>query len=319
MTVTPVIQDGAVLGVIVTEEAIDADFPVPYTLRERLGDLVTVEAPPQAHGPITSIVQGGTIVSTCYDTAEDSILGSRLSDEALHQIRAGRVYQGAEPVGGQRYLILGRPLRNNAGTVIGALVVGLPERPFLALRDTTLKSVLAVFLLVASLALLVAASLSDVITLPVRELTREAKVIAAGNLDVQVPVAGRDEIGELGRAFNEMTAQLQDTYEALRRERRKALAAIEASVDGIWVDYTVDGERRIVMMNSALEQMTGYRRKDLINQRCTCRASKLAVDWTSPNNAGIARWTWWSGGLAASLRRHRRTIWRYTLATVFPP
>lgn len=223
---------------------------------------------PREHGPIISFVQDGTIVSTCYNRSEGAILGTRLSGQVLQDIQAGRSHWGSSVIDGQRYLMLGEPLRNNAGQIIGALVVGLPERGFSALRADTMKSILVVFLLVAGVALLVAASLADMITLPVRELTWEAKAIADGHLDVKVSGEGRDEIGELGRAFNEMAAQLQASYAALRRERRKALAAIEASVDGVWVDYTVNGERQIAMVNSALEEMTGRRREDLIGRRC---------------------------------------------------
>jgi len=34
--------------------------------------------------------------------------------------------------------------------------------------------------------------------------------VAAGNLDEQVPVDTRDELGRLSRAFNEMTARLRE-------------------------------------------------------------------------------------------------------------
>ena len=37
-----------------------------------------------------------------------------------------------------------------------------------------------------------------------------AKAFAAGQLDVRVPVRGRDEISELAVAFNDMAASLSD-------------------------------------------------------------------------------------------------------------
>jgi sigma-B regulation protein RsbU (phosphoserine phosphatase) len=44
----------------------------------------------------------------------------------------------------------------------------------------------------------------------VAELARAARRIAAGDLEARASVASRDELGELGRAFNEMVPQLAD-------------------------------------------------------------------------------------------------------------
>ncbi len=268
VTATPITQGQNVIGVVVTGELVDADFPVPDTLRDQLYGLSTVGSSTQQHGPIVSFVQGGTIVSTCFNSRESTILGTRLPSEALEEIQAGRSHWGTDTIGGQRYLTLVDPLRNTEDQIVGALLVGLPERGFVAWRADTMKSLLAVFLVVSLVALLVAASLADMITLPLRDLTTKARAIADGRLDVRVSGEGHDEIGELGRAFNEMTAQLHESYAALRQERRKALAAIEASVDGIWVDYVVNGERRIAMINSSLERMTGHRRSELVGRPC---------------------------------------------------
>lgn len=58
--------------------------------------------------------------------------------------------------------------------------------------------------LVAVLAWLVARG----IVAPVRRLVTATREVGHGNLEVRVAAAGRDEIGELGRAFNEMTDDL---------------------------------------------------------------------------------------------------------------
>lgn len=51
---------------------------------------------------------------------------------------------------------------------------------------------------------------------PVRTLTRAAGALGKGDFSMRVPVKGRDEVGELGRTFNNMAAQLEDA-EAIRR------------------------------------------------------------------------------------------------------
>src|SRR5262245_39181973 len=58
------------------------------------------------------------------------------------------------------------------------------------------------FLLVSSLAIY---AFSRRITHPVKLLTQQAQKIAAGNLDEQISVKSRDEIGQLATTFNSMT------------------------------------------------------------------------------------------------------------------
>jgi signal transduction histidine kinase len=48
---------------------------------------------------------------------------------------------------------------------------------------------------------------------PVRELVQGAQEIAAGNLDRQITLHGRDEVGQLGEAFNRMAASLKARWE----------------------------------------------------------------------------------------------------------
>lgn len=63
---------------------------------------------------------------------------------------------------------------------------------------------------------------------PLDSLTRAARAVAAGDLEVTAPVESEDEIGLLARTFNSMTAQLRDLIgglEARVEERTQALAA----------------------------------------------------------------------------------------------
>ena len=55
-----------------------------------------------------------------------------------------------------------------------------------------------------------------------RALVDAARGIAQGKLDERVPVKGRDEFAQLGRAFNEMTDQLQARLSELEAERTRA-------------------------------------------------------------------------------------------------
>jgi len=98
-----------------------------------------------------------------------------------------------------------------------------------------------------------------------QELMEKAQIIAQGDLGARVPGATPEEIGELSRAFNRMAQQLQQLCDEIAQERRQVLAAIEASHDAIWIS---DATRHIVLVNSALERLTGRRRADLLGRPC---------------------------------------------------
>jgi two-component system sensor histidine kinase BaeS len=82
--------------------------------------------------------------------------------------------------------------------------------------------------------------LSRRILRPVEALTAAARRMAAGDLDSRVEVRGRDEIGDLGRAFNAM-AERRATAERLRRdlvgdvahELRSPLTNLRCQIEGL--------------------------------------------------------------------------------------
>ncbi|GAA3207740.1 HAMP domain-containing sensor histidine kinase [Actinocorallia longicatena] len=59
-------------------------------------------------------------------------------------------------------------------------------------------------------------------TAPLREMTAAARAMARGRYDQRVRVTSRDEVGELGRAFNTMAADLAE----VERQRREFVANV---------------------------------------------------------------------------------------------
>jgi signal transduction histidine kinase len=72
------------------------------------------------------------------------------------------------------------------------------------------------------LALLLGAIVARRTTRPLVDLADASRAVARGELDVKVAAQGRDEVSELGRAFNKMTADLQAARESLVRAERIA-------------------------------------------------------------------------------------------------
>jgi two-component system sensor histidine kinase BaeS len=89
-----------------------------------------------------------------------------------------------------------------------------PERNFLN-RITLLLIYSA--LAVTAIALILGILLSRTLTSPIRELTLATHAVSEGDLSQQVRVRSRDELGELARAFNKMSAELARSVNARRQ------------------------------------------------------------------------------------------------------
>ncbi len=141
------------------------------------------------------------------------------------------------------------------GQVVGTLVITTQDmtgRSDLDKRflETVNRAVLVAVLLVAVAALVAAVLLSRQLVSPLRQLTRASEAMAEGDLSQRVTVDTRDEIGELGWAFNKMAGDLeaaemqrQQMTADIAHELRNPLSVIrgnlEAMLDGI---YPADAE-----------------------------------------------------------------------------
>ncbi len=151
--------------------------------------------------------------------------GSTTGIAVARAIDASAVFGGSEVEGtvrleGEDYVyiatpVTARPVRGRIAPVGGAVI----SRPLALTRDLWTPMVARIAIAGLGAALLAVAASAFVasrLMRPVRSLSDAANRIAHGELEHRVPVEGDDELGELGHAFNDMSAALG---EAQRRER----------------------------------------------------------------------------------------------------
>jgi methyl-accepting chemotaxis protein len=70
------------------------------------------------------------------------------------------------------------------------------------------------------------------VSVPIRDLSRAAQIVSAGNLDVQVPVRSADEIGQLSETFNATVVRLRSLVqtEAERDEERNRREELQRNI-----------------------------------------------------------------------------------------
>ena len=90
---------------------------------------------------------------------------------------------------------------------------------------------------------------------PILAVTRAATAVAGGDLSARAPVMTRDELGNLAKAFNAMTADLSDLYSRLEMEGRERGAILQSSFDGIAL---VDKAGTLIYDNPGMQRLFGY-------------------------------------------------------------
>jgi two-component system, NtrC family, sensor histidine kinase KinB len=114
-------------------------------------------------------------------------------------------------------------------------VDGSAKRTLLKVRAYLLMLVIAGTLLAAGITWFVDAA----VMYSLRALTRSAREIEAGNLDLHVPVRSRDEIGLLAEAFNSMSSKLREfrrlDHNRLLRTQQTTQLAIDSLPDAVFI------------------------------------------------------------------------------------
>ena len=158
-----------------------------------------------------SIFMGDVRVTTNVQSAPGQrAVGTRVSSEVERTVlEEGKHYYGRAYVVNDWHLTAYEPIRDHAGKIVGILYVGIPEKPFLAVRTGMMLS----FLLVAAAGVIVVLGLTYFITRsmihPLEEMVTASNRIAAGDFETGVNVSSRDEIGILAGSFNKMLASIK--------------------------------------------------------------------------------------------------------------
>lgn len=173
--------------------------PEEFARRSRAGGTAqaTVDTM-QEHGG--SILQQ-PVVSSAVDAAQRGESG----------VSVNRDYLGGESVSAYQPLQIG----DLDWVIIARSDTG---EAYAAVNDFTrnlVLSALALLLVVSLAALLLAQTFSR----PIRKLAVAVREVAAGDYGVRAPVTGRDEVGDLGTAFNDMAESLQLKQQLLDEEK----------------------------------------------------------------------------------------------------
>jgi two-component system, NtrC family, nitrogen regulation sensor histidine kinase NtrY len=114
------------------------------------------------------------------------------------------------------------PLMGRNNELLAVLLLGSSRRELVLLIRHILQIAAAVAGVAILIGLLVSLWISARITRPLEELAEGAREVASGRWDTVIDLRGRDEIGQLASAFNEMTQTLAAQRDQLVQTERVA-------------------------------------------------------------------------------------------------
>ena len=201
---------GRVLAALVVGELLNNNTVIPDLVAEPTGHILSI-----------------WLKDICVATNARRKDGSRAVGEKLHRTTfvpgAREGFQEVE-LAGQPQKAISTNIRNSANHIVGALQVGIPLREIDEPRRRALFVIVLASLGGAAIAIVIAFYLARRISRPLLQVVGVTRRVAGGDLSAEVPVLGKDEIGELALSFNHMIRDLSQAQEQLVRSQR--LAAI---------------------------------------------------------------------------------------------
>jgi signal transduction histidine kinase/HAMP domain-containing protein len=153
--------------------------------------------------------------SSFHDERGRSIRGLVLADGLLDRVFAGKSRVGVASAGNTKYSVGALPLVNAHQRTVGMFYVALDRKALEAGKLRSYRSLLLFGAGVFLLAFLIATYASRDLSQPLVKLHARAMAVGKGNLDGRIGLEPGDELGDLGKAFDDMTDSLRENQRRL--------------------------------------------------------------------------------------------------------
>lgn len=188
-----------------------------------------------------------------YPANEDSTVNKDAISGLLQNVLKGETVYSPNTKNHAGVLI-GEPVVSRFGNVIGALFLVKPLNELNAAMGSLIYA-LIISMIASSLIMILPAYLgSRNIVRPIRQMNVTANAMAGGNFTAKAEEEGTDELVQLGRSLNHLSAALSATISDLTLEKNRLHAVINGIGEGI---IAIDAEGKIIKTNSAALRLLG--------------------------------------------------------------
>lgn len=171
------------------------------------------ESSATSDGNATLFLDDVRIATNVLDEQRQRAIGSLMSAEVYDGVSRGEKWIGRAFVLNDWYFSAYEPVRDYRGSVIGALYVGMPENPYLEVRNRFNLIFSGVLVFVTLIGVSLSAWLATSLARPIKAVEDGARRIAAGEDLPDIVVGGHDEISVLAEEFNIMKHRLAKRVE----------------------------------------------------------------------------------------------------------
>ncbi|MBC7962613.1 MAG: cache domain-containing protein, partial [Steroidobacteraceae bacterium] len=213
--------DGSVSGVLQAGRLLNGDSRVVDTITRMVYER-------EERGAATIFLGDVRIATSVRDAGGERATGSLMSSEVASLVlEKNKLWSDRAFVLNEWYFSAYEPILDPDGTTIGALYVGMPERPFLTMRTNINLIFGGVLAFVALIGIALSGWISNKLARPVRALAEGARRMAAGERIEPIVVDTHDEIALLADEFNTMAREVSTLNSTLEQkvERRSAQLA----------------------------------------------------------------------------------------------
>ncbi|MEG0238066.1 MAG: ATP-binding protein [Clostridium sp.] len=140
------------------------------------------------------------------------------------------------------------------GTIIRT---GVPEPSINIFDGENMKYYMGAMIIVLVLSVALALKLVRIIVDPVKHLESVTAKIAKGNLQTRVNMNSNDELGELGKTFNDMADQLQSKINEVVDKQNRLESILKSMQSGV---IAVDNNNDIITINPYAKRIFGITR-----------------------------------------------------------
>lgn len=217
---------GEIQGVLYGAILLNRRFDIVDTIRDEVFQS-------RGHNPndigMATIFLGDLRISTNVPTRDGQrAIGTRLSSEVYEQVLdKGDDWSKRAFVVNAWYITAYEPIRDPAGTIIGALYVGLLEKPFLQTRNLIVAFFLITVAITTTVSLFLLGFVTKQILKPLAPMIRMAHQVIDGDLSARITDTAIGEMGELCKVINQMADAVWQREERLKLTTRQQIGQSE--------------------------------------------------------------------------------------------